>query len=140
MVARLAADVLEFLGGGRAFAQQTGHGINHPAGIIVGGVSGLLHICRGLDMDDLVFPLDRRERVHGSQFRLQPGDVRRDVKFFRRQRRLVVRILHVSDDPGDDADLFRKCMHDELLVDGFAVHAIESQPAGKWEEPGLANP
>ena len=140
MVPRLAADVLKFLGGGRAFAQQTGHGINHSAGIVVGGITGGLQIRRGLDMRHLVFLLDRRKRAHCPQFPLQPGDVRRDIKIFRRQSRLVVGVLHVTDDLADDAYLFSKCVHDVLLVDGFGVHAIESQPARLWEEPGLANP
>lgn len=60
----LAADVLKFFGGGRPFAEQTGHGVNHAAGVVLGGISGILQIRRGLDMGHLVFLLNRRERVH----------------------------------------------------------------------------
>ena len=44
MIAHFAADALKLFGGGRALAQQAGHGVNHAAGIIVGGISRVLQL------------------------------------------------------------------------------------------------
>ena len=116
MLPHLAADVLEFFGLGRAFAQQAGHRINHAAGVVIRAVAGGVQIGSGLDVGHFILFLDWRERVDRPQLRLQPGDVRQHVEIFRLQRRLIVGILHIGDGLSDDADFFSECVHGELLI------------------------
>ena len=48
MLPHLATDIFELFGRRRAFAQQAGHGVNHAAGIIIGGIARVLQISGGL--------------------------------------------------------------------------------------------
>ena len=103
VIAHLAADVLELFGSGRAFAQQSGHGINHAAGVVISTIGRGLQIGGGLDVGHFRFLLDGCERVDRPQLALQAGDMRRNVEVFRLQGRLVVGILHVGDGLSDNA-------------------------------------
>jgi len=118
MTAHTAADGLEFDGRRGAFAQQTHHGIHHAAGIVVSSISRILQI-RGrlhvLHFQRLLFGRLIGDRF---QFSLQPRDMRRGVEIFRRQRRLIVGVVHVGDDFINDANFFGECVHD-ILSFGF---------------------
>ncbi|MDE3068995.1 MAG: hypothetical protein KGJ60_15800 [Verrucomicrobiota bacterium] len=46
----------------------------------------------------------------------QPRDMRRHVKIFRREGRLIVAVLHVRDDFVDDADFFSECVRNVLIL------------------------
>jgi len=116
MFTHLAADVLEFFGCWSAFAQQTDHGINHAAGVVVGGVGCVLQTGGGIDVGHFRLLLDRRESVDRPQLALQSGDVRRDIKAFPLQRRLIVGVLHVGDGLSDDAYFFCECIHVFIYV------------------------
>jgi len=116
MSAHTAANGLEFARRRSAFAQQTHHGIHHSAGVVVSGVGRVLQIRSRLDMLHFQRLLFGSLVSHSLQFGLQPGDMRRGVKILRRQRRLIVGVLHVGDDFINDANFFSECVHSVLIL------------------------
>jgi len=111
MTAHLAADGLQLLGFRRVLAQQTHHGVNRAAGVGVRVVGGGLQLGRlVLHLHVQVFLLGGQDADVGD-FALQPRNVRRRVEIFRRERLLIVGVLHVRDDLVDDPDFFSDGVH-----------------------------
>ena len=119
VVAHPAADGLQMVRGGRALAQQSAHGVNHAAGIVVSRITRVLQLGGFGHVIHFELFLLGRNFADGIQLRLQPEDVRQDVEIFRRQGRFVVGVFHVGDDLRDDADFFSLGMHVILLAVSF---------------------
>ena len=140
VLAHAAAQGLELSGFRGAFAQQTHHGVERAARVVVGVVGGGLHLGGFVLLLHFQKFLGLGKVAHGLELALQPRNVRGRVEILRRQRRLIVGVLHVAETSSLTMPIFSGsvCIVFFILV-VFRLRAFVSQPGEVREEPGLAN-